>query len=75
MATAIVGNFIVGKKPEANSPKTPIFLSLQPSNKKVTHNLFTILACMALDNMWVICESRPNSLIWTKNAFDSDFDI
>ncbi len=63
MATAIVGNFIVGKKPEPNSPKMPIFLSLQPSNRKLMHNLFTILACVALDNMWVICESSLNNLI------------
>ena len=54
-------NFIVGKKPEANSLKIPISLSLRTSNRDFMHNLFTILHRVALDNLWVICESTVNN--------------
>ena len=54
-------NFIVGKKPEANRPKMPISLSLRASNRNLMHNLFTILHCVALDNLWVICGSTVNN--------------
>ena len=43
--------FIVGKKPEANSPKIPMCLSLRASNRNLMHNLSTVLDCMALDNV------------------------
>ena len=54
-------NFIVGKKPEAKCLKIAIFMSLRASNRNLIHNLFTILHCLALDNLWVICGSTVNN--------------
>ena len=53
-------DFIVGKKPGTTSPKIAIFLSLQGSNRKLMHNLFTIFDCSVLDNLWVIGEQAPS---------------
>ena len=68
-------NFIVGKKPEANSLKIAISLSLRASNRNLIHNLFTILHCLALDNLWAICGSTVHKPYCKEIAEVSQFDM
>ena len=68
-------NFIVGKKPEANSPKIPIILSLRANNRNLIHNLSTILHWLALDNLWVICGSAVNNHNYRKISGIDQSDI
>jgi hypothetical protein len=51
MATAIVGSFIVGKKPGTHSLEIAKFISLQGCNIKLINNLFTILT----GKLWTTC--------------------
>ncbi len=68
-------NFIVGKKPEANCLEIAIFMSLRASNRSLIHNLFTILHCLALDNLWVICGSTVNKPDYKEIADAGWFDM
>jgi len=51
MATAIVGSFIVGKKPTTHSLEIAKFFPLQGSNMNLIHKLFTILT----ESLWTTC--------------------
>ena len=56
--------FIVGKKPDPDSPKTAIFLSLQGSNINFIHKLFTIYD----RPLWTTCGRAVDQQVITQDS-------